>query len=364
MKILFFTSFPPPSTGQTINTQFLFNGIRGRFNLRKISTSNQSILKRSSGDFNLWVLFRTFYNVFKLSFVLIFWRPNYIYTVYSSSKIGIKRDLFIVSTAKFILPKVKIIATIHSGNYGKELKGNNLKKLVSRSEKLVFQYKDQVHISNFLREDQKVQIPNSIVSGLAVSENEFRKKQEERGNTKQINLLFLGNMIKEKGYFDLLESLVLLNDSIQFNLFLVGAWYNDEDLKKVESFLLVNNLTDKVSITGSINDRSIIKQYLIDADVMILPTYYKIEAFPVSIIEAFNAGTPVIGTHHAGIPQMIKEEYNGYLVAKNSPEQIAEKITKLTNRELWTKLSTNARKEFFDKYDQAKVLDAYSNLFI
>ena len=58
-------------------------------------------------------------------------------------------------------------------------------------------------------------------------------------------------------------------------------------------------------VHGGVSERSIIKEFLNRADAFVLPTYYPIEAQPISIIEALNSGTPVIATNHASIPEMI-----------------------------------------------------------
>ena len=44
---------------------------------------------------------------------------DFIYTTYSSTRLGLLRDFVYVLIIKIIRPKIKIVSHIHSGNYGK-----------------------------------------------------------------------------------------------------------------------------------------------------------------------------------------------------------------------------------------------------
>jgi glycosyltransferase involved in cell wall biosynthesis len=95
------------------------------------------------------------------------------------------------------------------------------------------------------------------------------------------------------------------------------------------------------------------QQFLIEANALILPTYYPWEGQPISIIEALAFCTPVIATPHKGIPDQVIDGYNGFLVDKNSPEQIADAVQKLfENPDLYRKLSENARRHFIENFSQ------------
>lgn len=54
-KILFFTAFPPPNTGQTIATKLIYESIDPYFSLNKINIVDKKRLSRDSGKFSLSV---------------------------------------------------------------------------------------------------------------------------------------------------------------------------------------------------------------------------------------------------------------------------------------------------------------------
>ena len=70
------------------------------------------------------------------------------------------------------------------------------------------------------------------------------------------------------------------------------------------------------------------------------------EGLPNSVLEAMAAGKPVISTVVGGVPEIIKEGQNGFLVPYGNQSRFAEKIINLiTNSSLLDKMSENARLE-------------------
>ena len=63
---------------------------------------------------------------------------------------------------------------------------------------------------------------------------------------------------------------------------------------------------------------------------------------PMSILEAFSAGIPVISSRVGGVPDMINDGDNGFLVDIHSPEQIADKVR-------WIFIHQNQMPEILEK---------------
>lgn len=74
--------------------------------------------------------------------------------------------------------------------------------------------------------------------------------------------------------------------------------------KKVE-----NSEAKNVLFEGFLYD---IDSFLTQIDVFILPS--KFETFPLSILEAMNAALPIIATNTGGVSEMVKNNYNGFLI--------------------------------------------------
>ena len=70
----------------------------------------------------------------------------------------------------------------------------------------------------------------------------------------------------------------------------------------------------------------------------------------MAIIEAMNAGNPIISTNHGTINDFIKSDINGYIVDKHNPKQIYDSILKLMEQDIWLKMAKQARKDFEKKF--------------
>ena len=99
-----------------------------------------------------------------------------------------------------------------------------------------------------------------------------------------------------------------------------------------------------VQFVGWVENKDLITYYE-KASIVVVPSAWA-EAFGLVTLEAMSAGRPVIGTRVGGIPEVIDDGVNGYLVEPKNPEQIAEKALKLlSEEELLKELGRNARKK-------------------
>ena len=62
------------------------------------------------------------------------------------------------------------------------------------------------------------------------------------------------------------------------------------------------------------------------ADIFILPTFYYNECFPLVLLEAMQHALPCISTNEGGICDIIKDGKSGFVVEKNNPLALANKI--------------------------------------
>ena len=76
------------------------------------------------------------------------------------------------------------------------------------------------------------------------------------------------------------------------------------------------------------------------------------ENYPISIVESFSIGIPVIGSRIGGIPYIIEDGKNGFLFEVNNKVLLKEKIDKIyKNYELREKIGNNARNYYLEKME-------------
>ncbi|MCW3117441.1 MAG: hypothetical protein JWM28_1523, partial [Chitinophagaceae bacterium] len=139
-----------------------------------------------------------------------------------------------------------------------------------------------------------------------------------------VKFLFLGRIGNRKGIFDLLKAMSLLNPELRrsANLTIGG----NGEVQKLQELIKSLALQDCVNYAGWV-DGQLKTELLAAADVYILPSYN--EGLPVSILEAMAYGLPIISTPIGGIPEVVKEGINGFLVEPGNIQQIIDKIEKM-----------------------------------
>lgn len=127
-------------------------------------------------------------------------------------------------------------------------------------------------------------------------------------------ITFIGRLVKEKGVFELAESLKYLPEDTV--LVLVGDGTARIRLEEHEEF------NKRLFLTGQINNDRV-KDYLLASDVFALPSYS--EGMPTVVIEAVSLKIPVICTNVGGVPDLFGD-FQHMLIQPRSVESLVERL--------------------------------------
>ncbi len=173
------------------------------------------------------------------------------------------------------------------------------------------------------------------------------------------NILFMGELGSRKGVYDLLQAIKLLG--LEKNRVQVHLCGNGE-IEKVKKRVADLGLEKIVNVPGWVTGQEK-KKLLVEAYLYVLPSYH--EGLPMSILEAMAASTPVISTPVGGIPDAVRDGYNGFLVPVNSPKALATKIERLlADEKLWVRLSKNAFDTIKNKFSIDQTEKKLSRLYL
>lgn len=166
--------------------------------------------------------------------------------------------------------------------------------------------------------------------------NSIRSKYNIQNEEKII--LFIGRLHAIKGINDIIHALPIIKEKIpHVRLVLIGP--DQGEKTSLEQLIHTYGLEKEVILTGQVKPEDM-QEYLHASDIFVLPSLS--EGFPNVILEAMAAGLPVVSTNVSGIPEVIMDGQNGFLVNPRSPEEIAEKSVKLlTDDLLYRKISQN-----------------------
>lgn len=258
---------------------------------------------------------------------------------------------------------VPIVTTVHGKNYyGERLHRRLAYRLVSRHSKMVAVSND---IADFLEKTIGIRAKNIITIHNGVRINGFRKDESARNRIReslglrddQPLLGAVGNLYPVKGHIYLIKATAVVKKTVpDVKTVIAGRGKLLDRLKEEASGM---GLEKNVEFLGFRED---IPQLLQAMDIFILPSLS--EGTPLSILEAMASEKPVIATDVGGLGEIVENGETGFLVPREDPESLAEKILLvLQDRALAGKMAVEARKRVEKKYDLNSMAKKYIDIY-
>lgn len=190
-----------------------------------------------------------------------------------------------------------------------------------------------------------------IPMGVDIDKFKPRDKEKIRQEFKipeQKMILFVGQLNKEKGVNYLLEAISqVVTKSYHkkdVRVIIIGDGSEKEYLLNLSKELGIMNL---VTFTGPVVGELLSKWYSL-ADLFVLPSLT--EGRPNVINEAMASECSIVATNICGIPEQVKDGYNGFLVEPKNVDMLANKISYLLNNEdEMHKMGKNSRRRIIEE---------------
>lgn len=216
------------------------------------------------------------------------------------------------------------------------------KKYLQSVDGFIFNSKTTKGVVNSLIGNSKpdvVAFPPTDRFGDAISEKEI----EERGKKKEMNILFLGNVMGRKGLHTLLEAARL--STFDLRLDIVGSLTSEpEYAKQMKEYIAQNDLSSFVFLHGSLNNQPLIDK-LKDAHVLVVPSSY--EGFGIVYLEGMGFGLPAIGTTAGAASEVIRDGVDGFLIQPGDARSLATKLQFMNERrDVLIQMSLAARSRY------------------
>lgn len=175
------------------------------------------------------------------------------------------------------------------------------------------------------------------------------------------------NILHEKGIINLVESFSKISPRYP-NLYLVIAAGKPPEYLMDEFNIAYEMLQGYIKL-HDIEKKTFIKMFKLNemphvyrgSDIFVLPS--ENETFGQVFLEAMSCGIPIIGTKVGGIPEIISDSYNGYLVPLSDSSILAQKITYLLGQPTTSKKFINAGlKTIVEKFSSTNQFDKFINI--
>jgi glycosyltransferase involved in cell wall biosynthesis len=164
-----------------------------------------------------------------------------------------------------------------------------------------------------------------------------------RGTGDRPLILVPARLTPQKGHRFLLEAATQLPDA---RVVLAG---DGPERSELEALAHDRGLAEQVLFLGHRED---VRDLLAVADVVVLPSLF--EGFPLSLLEAMVAGTPVIATRIGGVDELVRDGCNGLLVEPQDPEALAAAIRRLLeDRGYRQQLATAAKADVTERFSSS-----------
>jgi glycosyltransferase involved in cell wall biosynthesis len=174
--------------------------------------------------------------------------------------------------------------------------------------------------------------------------------QENKNVVKTNTILYAGTLENRKGYKDLLDSFAIIAQTYpEWKLVFAGNGKVDEGIKLAKKLHIENQVIFKGWVSGEYKS-----QLFSEANIFCLPSYA--EGFPMSVLDAWSYGLPVITTPVGGIPDVAKDGINMLLFNSGDIKSLSEKLNLMMSDKILSENISKASIAFSQNEFSLKVI--------
>jgi glycosyltransferase involved in cell wall biosynthesis len=314
-KLLVVGPLPPPLDGCSYANAVLIYKAKERERVVDAIDTSTNVLSAQQGHFSLKKVLG-FARSYVWSIKVI--TANVVYLTPGQTFFGLLKYAPFILLAR-VLRKPYVIH-VHGNHLGRQF------QILRGFKRAVFRYlvcgaAGGIVLSNSLRKNFDGLLPSDRVF---VAENfagdDLYLDDRPSKETSQLKVLYLSNLMREKGVVELLDALIALKGiGVSFEAVIAGRM--DEEVQK-DVHERLQKLSGYANYIGPTYGQQKV-DILHRANVLVLPTYYPMEGQPISILEGLAAGNIIVTTDHAGIADVVSD-LNGYLVPPRNALAIAD----------------------------------------
>lgn len=357
IKVLAVGPISPPITGQSVAFQTYTENSQLNIDIFNTSSRYPQVFFK---------LFNRTIRIFLYLYLILKNKYDVLYITTSRSNAGFIFDFLYIIIFKS-MSNGKVVNHLHGADFYNYRKNSKLTFLIDYiykkidisivlTEGMIEQYKNYP--------EMKIYVVRNF-SNIIIDDNVFLEKKSVLFSKKEINILYLSNVMYSKGIIHLLEAVTELNEDNEyrdkFNISVAGDFVSDEYKKNHD---IKNKFNEKISNSKNIKYLGVLKgsekeNILLNSDVFCLPTFYKTEAQPISIIEAMSSGCLIVTTDHNYNLELVNNE-SAIIIAKNNLKEEIKKSLKfiidINNNNELQKKCLNSYEIAKNKYSKNKYI--------
>lgn len=344
-KILFIIPLPPPIHGASIINKCIKNStkINKKFETFYIN-SHTSKTFESLEKFNFYKIAQILKVLCLCFFKLLFKNPDIVFFNLSPLGWGLYKDCVLVFLIRLF--KKKIIYHMHGKGIKNQVIKSNFKKILFRyllkNANLICLSKKLVNDINIVRDKSKLL---TIINNFSEKSNIKNKKI-----SKSLTFVYLSNLIVSKGILIFLDAIKILQNKKKIKSFEVKIIGKATD----ERFhTLIKNKTLSLQNINYLGPLYGSKKFieLNKSDILVFPTMYSKETYPLAILESMQMKLGIISTNEGAISEIIDHNQNGFILKRCNAHECAHYMLKyIRNMKLAYAHGTKAKLKYSKRY--------------
>ena len=360
VKVLVVGQTPPPFGGQIMMTKMLLDA-----NYEDIRLFHAPMSFSRGMDEIGKFRFKKILKLFPLVLNIIYQRFRYgidilYYTPAGPDLLPMYRDFAILLSTRWLFPKC--VFHFHSG--GGSTNYHRLGKL-SRFlfRRTYFHVDSAIRLSEFSpRDGEEYRARSNII--IPNGTPDFAKGFIRRSTTPPVKILFVGVVRESKGILILLEAANrLAKNNLGYDIRIVGKCESPMFEQCVKNKIQELHIEDHIHLCGVVSHEEKMELYR-ESNIFCFPTFFESESLPMVLMEAMQFSMPIVATRWRGIPSLIEEEVNGFMVPTQDSLAIANILEILINNpEKMQQMGERGRELFLEKYSISKYYESMGHLF-
>lgn len=347
-KILFILHLPPPVHGAAMVGKYIQDSelINNEFHCQFINLALAKDLN-DIGKGGITKLINFIKKTNSIRRTVKEFKPDLCYVTPNAKGGAFYKDFIIVQLLKILGCKI----LVHYHNKGVSTRQNHfidniLYKIFFKNIKVILLAKSLYpDFQKYVSQSHLYICPNGIPQSPSLNTPQ----------NKSLNILFLSNMMEEKGVWTLLEACKILRQkNLSFTCHFVGKW-SDISEAEFKKKIFSNQMEQHVFSHGAQYGKDK-EKFWQACDLFVFPTYYHNESFPMVLLEAMQQKKACISTDEGGIPEIIIQNETGYIIPKKSPQELANKLEYLIKH---PDICHTMGEKGFQRYKQLFTLEAF-----
>jgi glycosyltransferase involved in cell wall biosynthesis len=345
-KILMFGYLPPPVFGPSVAYQALMHSDFARH--FEVTLINLSVVKsiRELESFRVTKLFKLVKFAFLELLYLLTQRFEFCCYPISYNRNAFLKDLVLLKLARMF--RVPTVLWAHGVGL-QRFRATLSPRLCRYLDKSIGEASAVLVLAESMRNEFEGLLPAERVHVVTIGIEPQTNPSSPDPSHAGVRILYLGGLARTKGIFDLFAAMPLvLARHPDARLLMAGEWFLATEQAEAEQFLQDRHLHQAIQFLGPVHGEAKWRT-LQSADLFVFPPPAQLEAFGIVLLEAMQAGLPIVATRGGARSEILVDGVNGLLAAERNPIELADKILCLADDPELRRRMGQANREKFDR---------------